>query len=314
MGTEVGDESEGNAGGTENDNEDSDGHNNSTKNIPTPPIETYLQVIHPKKKKKKQTRNTTDDSMDDKTNDTATETDDMEEGVLRLTSIDLHTSVTLTQVHEIFNYSTDYLGLLKAGIVASGIVPPSFETMKESNESNMSFGDLFAVLLGDRTKGLHLITNVKNIPKGSRLAVSTNLLASIITVCMRATGQTTTTPTSTTTTTQSTAFSTVNGNIHKSSSNGGNGTNNNNNNDNDNDNNDNDNDNDQLLVPLPLHVGPLVSNEDRRKAQARAILGEWLGGSGGGWQGTSLKISMFKVQYIRSSKQKRNTWTCLYTV
>ena len=38
-------------------------------------------------------------------------------------------------------------------------------------------------------RGLELVSNVNGIPKGSRLAVSTNLLASLITCCMRATGQ-----------------------------------------------------------------------------------------------------------------------------
>ena len=38
--------------------------------------------------------------------------------------------------------------------------------------------------------GVELVTKVNDIPKGSRLAVSTNLLASIISVLMRATGQT----------------------------------------------------------------------------------------------------------------------------
>ena len=61
------------------------------------------------------------------------------------------------------------------------------------------------------------------IPKGSRLAVSTSLLASLIAVLMRATGQT-----------------------------------------------------DSLTGTL--------SESERRLVAARAILGEWLGGSGGGWQ------------------------------
>ena len=64
---------------------------------------------------------------------------------------------------------------------------------------------------------------MNDIPKGSRLAVSTNLLACLIAVCMRATGQ-----------------------IHA------------------------------LTGSLEEH--------DRRLVAARAILGEWLGGSGGGWQ------------------------------
>jgi hypothetical protein len=37
--------------------------------------------------------------------------------------------------------------------------------------------------------GLELVSSVNDIPKGSRLAVSTNLLAALIGVCMRATGQ-----------------------------------------------------------------------------------------------------------------------------
>ena len=64
---------------------------------------------------------------------------------------------------------------------------------------------------------------MNDIPKGSRLAVSTSLLACLITVCMRATSQ-----------------------IHS------------------------------LTGGMEEH--------DRRLVAARAILGEWLGGSGGGWQ------------------------------
>jgi hypothetical protein len=37
--------------------------------------------------------------------------------------------------------------------------------------------------------GIEVVSHVNNIPKGSRLAVSTTLLASLISVCMRATGQ-----------------------------------------------------------------------------------------------------------------------------
>jgi hypothetical protein len=72
-------------------------------------------------------------------------------------------------------------------------------------------------------KGIELVSNVNNIPKGSRLAVSTNLLAALISVCMRATGQ------------------------------------------------------------ASSLTGPLQESE-RRLVLARALLGEWLGGSGGGWQ------------------------------
>src|SRR6185369_11689165 len=72
-------------------------------------------------------------------------------------------------------------------------------------------------------RGLELVSNVNHIPKGSRLAVSTTLLAALVSVCMRATSQAS-----------------------------------------------------SLTGPLQEH--------ERRLVLARALLGEWLGGSGGGWQ------------------------------
>jgi hypothetical protein len=107
--------------------------------------------------------------------------------------------------------------------VAGGIVPLGLEKVCETND--IPIKELLAVMLNDDQcqYGLELVTHVHNIPKGSRLAVSTNLLGSIIAVCMRATGQT------------------------------------------------------ESLT------GPLEEGE-RRLVAARAILGEWLGGSGGGWQ------------------------------
>ena len=163
-----------------------------THQHPIPPVESYLRII--------------------------------DEPVLRLVSVDLKTRVDLTTVGQVFDFAADYVGLLKAGIVASGIVPPSLESRPD-----MPLEGVFASLIGGddgtdkRGRGLELITKVNDIPKGSRLAVSTNLLGSIIAVCMRATGQT---------------------------------------------------------VSL---TGPLLE-EERRLVAARAILGEWLGGSGGGWQ------------------------------
>ncbi len=76
---------------------------------------------------------------------------------------------------------------------------------------------------GGRGTDIEIVSRVNDIPKGSRLAVSTNLLACLIAVAMRATNQTR-----------------------------------------------------SLTGTLP--------EEDRRVVAARAILGEWLGGSGGGWQ------------------------------
>src|SRR5207302_5572353 len=85
-----------------------------------------------------------------------------------------------------------------------------------------SLAELLARVVG-AGRGLELVSNVNHIPKGSRLAVSTTLLAALVSVCMRATSQ------------------------------------------------------------AASLTGPLQEHE-RRLVLARALLGEWLGGSGGGWQ------------------------------
>jgi hypothetical protein len=136
--------------------------------------------------------------------------------VLRLTSVDLGATAEISDLGEVFDFARDYLGLLKAAVIAAGIVPPGVEG------SGIPLGDLLERLVG-AGRGLELVSSVNGIPKGSRLAVSTNLLASLIAVCMRATGQ---------------AASLTGG----------------------------------------------LSGPERRLVAARAILGEWLGGSGGGWQ------------------------------
>jgi hypothetical protein len=140
----------------------------------------------------------------------------IDEPVLRLTSIDLQTTADITELSEVFDFARDYLGLLKAAVIAAGLVPPGIEG------SGQRLSDLLAHMVGPG-RGIELVSAVNDIPKGSRLAVSTNLLASLIAVCMRATGQA------------------------------------------------------QSLT------GQLSENE-RRLVAARAILGEWLAGSGGGWQ------------------------------
>ena len=149
-----------------------------------PPVEAYLRVI--------------------------------DEPVIRLTSVDLKASARIDSLGEVFDFAKDYLGLLKAAVIASGIVPPGVEG------SGKSLADLLGTLLGPG-RGIELVSSVNDIPKGSRLAVSTNLLAALIGALMRATGQTSSL------------------------------------------------------------TGPLAENE-RRLVLARAILGEWIGGSGGGWQ------------------------------
>jgi hypothetical protein len=140
----------------------------------------------------------------------------LDEPVLRLTSVDLGATADLVSLSDVFDFAKDYLGLLKAAVIASGLVPPGVEG------SGQQLGDLLARLVGPG-RGLEIVSCVNNIPKGSRLAVSTNLLGSLISVCMRATAQA--------------------GSL----------------------------------------TGPLAENE-RRLVLARALLGEWLGGSGGGWQ------------------------------
>ena len=138
------------------------------------------------------------------------------EPVIRLTSVDLKATATIDSLGEIFDFAKDYLGLLKAAVIASGVVPAGIEG------SGKQLSELLEKLVGPG-RGIELVSSVNNIPKGSRLAVSTNLLAALIGVLMRATGQT-----------------------------------------------------------LSL-TGSLQENE-RRLILARAILGEWIGGSGGGWQ------------------------------
>ncbi len=140
----------------------------------------------------------------------------IDEPVLRLTSVDLAASADISSLAEMFDFARDYLGLLKAAVIAAGIVPPGIEG------SGQNLADLLARLVG-HGRGLELVSHVNDIPKGSRLAVSTNLLASLISVCMRATSQ---------------AKSLIGG----------------------------------------------LAEEERRLVLARALLGEWLGGSGGGWQ------------------------------
>jgi galactokinase/mevalonate kinase-like predicted kinase len=136
--------------------------------------------------------------------------------VLRLVSVDLASMAEIDNLAEVFDFARDYLGLLKAAVIASGLVPPGMEG------SGRSLADVLTQVVGPG-RGLEIVSQVNDIPKGSRLAVSTSLLAGLIAACMRATGQT------------------------------------------------------------GRFTGAL-DDADRRQVAARAILGEWLGGSGGGWQ------------------------------
>jgi UTP--glucose-1-phosphate uridylyltransferase len=138
------------------------------------------------------------------------------EPIIRLTSIDLGASKDVDTLEELFNFGNDYLGLVKAAVVASGLVPPALEG------TSTRLADVLARVVRPG-HGVEIVSKVNDIPKGSRLAVSTNLLASLITLLMRATGQ------------------------------------------------------------ARNLVGP-IDSEEAKVVVARAILGEWLGGSGGGWQ------------------------------
>jgi len=140
----------------------------------------------------------------------------IDEPVLRLASVDLGVKADIDSLSEVYDFAKDYLGLLKAAVISAGLIPPGMEG------SGQKLSGLLAQMVGPG-KGIEIVSYVNGIPKGSRLAVSTNLLASLIAACMRATGQT------------------------------------------------------ESLE------GPLTPSE-RRIVASRAILGEWLGGSGGGWQ------------------------------
>jgi hypothetical protein len=141
----------------------------------------------------------------------------IDEPVLRLVSVDLQAAAEISTLAEVFDFARDYLGLLKAALIAAGLVPPALEG------APVPLAEVLTALTGVPGYGIEIVSQVHDIPKGSRLAVSTSLLACLITVMMRATNQTR-----------------------------------------------------RLTGPL--------DEADRRLVAARAILGEWLGGSGGGWQ------------------------------
>ena len=157
----------------------------ASADAPKPPVEAYFRVI--------------------------------DEPVLRLASVDLKATADITTFAEMFDFARDYLGLLKAAVIASGIVPSGMEGCDQP------LSDLLATLTGRQGYGIEIVSKVNDIPKGSRMAVSTSLLSCLIAACMRATRQ---------------------------------------------------------IAALTGGLG----EGDRRLVAARAILGEWLGGSGGGWQ------------------------------
>src|SRR6185437_8043105 len=77
---------------------------------PKPPVEAYLRVI--------------------------------DEPVLRLVSVDLAARADITSLPEVFDFARDYLGLLKAAVIASGLIPPGMEG------SGRSLAEFFAATAG----------------------------------------------------------------------------------------------------------------------------------------------------------------------
>ena len=103
--------------------------------------------------------------------------------VLRLKSVDLNCEQEISDFDEMFRLKDCPLSILKAAVIAAGLVPPFINSGK-----NQSFTKLLEYLIG-KGMGLEIVSSVDTIPPNSRLAVSTNLLASIITLLMRATNQ-----------------------------------------------------------------------------------------------------------------------------
>src|SRR2546427_420025 len=64
----------------------------------------------------------------------------IDEPFLRLTSVDLGATADLTNLADVFDFAKDYLGLLKAAVIASGLVPPGVEG------SGQNLTDLLAVV------------------------------------------------------------------------------------------------------------------------------------------------------------------------
>ena len=136
--------------------------------------------------------------------------------LIRLVSRDLGAAAEVRRLPDLFHFEGDPLRLLKAGVIASGVVPPALD------KSDVRLGDLLRRLAGPG-RGIEIVTHVRDLPIGSRMAVSTALLNAVITRLMRMTGQV-------------------------------------------------------------RELAGGLSEAERRLVLSRTILGEWLGGSGGGWQ------------------------------
>ncbi len=94
---------------------------------PQPPIEAYLRVI--------------------------------DEPVLRLVSVDLKSKADVTSLAEVFDFAKDYLGLLKAAVIAAGIIPPGLEGAQQD------LSEVLTQIVGPGL-GLELVSKVNDIPRG----------------------------------------------------------------------------------------------------------------------------------------------------
>ena len=119
---------------------------------PKPPVEAYLRVI--------------------------------DEPVLRLTSVDLQATADITIHRRSLRFRARLSGLAESRRDrvrhrAAGHGRRHAAARRSSGAAHRSAPGC----------GIEIVSKVNGIPKGSRLAVSTNLLACLISVCMRATGQ-----------------------------------------------------------------------------------------------------------------------------
>ena len=62
----------------------------------------------------------------------------IDEPVIRLASVDLEASACLRTLDDVFDFGRDYLGLLKAAVIAAGVVPPGIERSGASLEELLS--------------------------------------------------------------------------------------------------------------------------------------------------------------------------------
>ncbi len=166
--------------------------------------------------------------------------------VIRIRSVDLDEVKEIESFDELFNLRNDNLCLLKAAIIASGVVPVAMKP--ENGKSPMEWGEFLENLTGEKGLGIELVLKVstqketytlnldkvKDIPTGSGKAVSTMALANSIMALRKASGQT-------------------------------------------------ESDDPKFIADL-----------DKYHTMALTILGEFFGGSGGGWQDSGGQWAAFK--------------------